>query len=55
MFHHDQDRMDTARDVVTENCRQIIEKNMVNLECFAVYEPMAEVCFYLENRVNYLI
>ena len=40
LFHHNQERTDTAVDEIVQNCRQIIGNNGARLECFAVYEGM---------------
>ncbi|MFC2017691.1 hypothetical protein ACFLTQ_00095 [Chloroflexota bacterium] len=40
LFHHNQNRTDTALDEIIGNCRHIIENNRANSQCFAVYEGM---------------
>lgn len=40
LFHHNQERTDTALDKIVEDCQRIIENNNASLECFAVYEGM---------------
>ena len=40
LFHHNQDRTDTAVEEIVENCRQIIAGKRALLECFAVHEGM---------------
>ena len=40
LFHHNQERTDTALDEIVQNCQHIIENNKASLECFAVYEGM---------------
>ncbi len=40
LFHHNQERTDTALDKIVEDCRRIIKSENASLECFAVYEGM---------------
>ena len=40
LFHHNQERTDTAVDEIVQHCRQIIEQHQTHMECFAVYEGM---------------
>lgn len=40
LFHHNQDRTDTALEEIVRDCNCIIKKSKSNLECFAVYEGM---------------
>ncbi|KPK96148.1 metal-dependent hydrolase [bacterium SM23_31] len=40
LFHHNQDRTDTALDEIVQDCRRIIRDRRSNLECFAVYTGM---------------
>jgi ribonuclease BN (tRNA processing enzyme) len=40
LFHHNQDRSDTAIDEMASDCRRIIEERGSSLECFAVSQDM---------------
>jgi len=40
LFHHNQERTDTAVEEMVTSCRQIIQNHGVRLECFGVYEGM---------------
>ena len=40
LFHHNQDRSDTAVDEIVQDCRDIIKDNKSHLECFAVCQGM---------------
>jgi len=40
LFHHNQDRTDTALDEIVQDCHRIIRDHNSNLECFAVYTGM---------------
>jgi phosphoribosyl 1,2-cyclic phosphodiesterase len=40
LFHHNQERSDKGIDNLVENCREIIENNHAELECFALHQGM---------------
>jgi len=40
LFHHNQERIDSALDGIVQHCKNIIRGNKATLECFAVYEGM---------------
>lgn len=40
LYHHNQERSDTAIDEIIQDCSNIIGDNGSNLECFAVHEGM---------------
>ncbi len=40
LFHHNQDRSDSALDEIVQKCRRVIERQKAKLECFAVYAGM---------------
>lgn len=40
LFHHNQERNDTAVDEIVNDCQRIINENKASLECFAVPEGM---------------
>jgi len=40
LFHHNQDRTDTAIEEIVQDCKQIIKNHKLNLECFAVFQGM---------------
>jgi ribonuclease BN (tRNA processing enzyme) len=40
LFHHNQDRPDTAVDEIVKDCRNIIRDNKSRLECFAARQGM---------------
>jgi ribonuclease BN (tRNA processing enzyme) len=40
LFHHNQERSDSAIDGIVENCRRIVAAQKSSLECFAVREEM---------------
>ncbi len=40
LFHHNQERNDTAVDEIVKDCQRIINENKASLECFAVPESM---------------
>lgn len=40
LFHHNQDRTDSALDGIVQHCRDIVEKSDASLECFGVCEEM---------------
>jgi phosphoribosyl 1,2-cyclic phosphodiesterase len=44
LFHHNQERSDSAVDGIVEECRKIIRKQKSSLECFAVHQDMEIVC-----------
>jgi ribonuclease BN (tRNA processing enzyme) len=40
LFHHNQERSDTAVDGIVEECRKIIGEQQASLKCFAVHQDM---------------
>ncbi len=40
LFHHNQDRTDVQVDELVLSCRQIIDKQGLDMECFAVWQDM---------------
>jgi len=40
LFHHNQERSDTAVDDIVADCRRIVKKQKASLECFAVHQDM---------------
>jgi len=40
LFHHNQERSDTAVDEIVADCRRIVKEQKASLECFAVHQDM---------------
>ena len=40
LFHHNQERTDTALDDIVRDCQRLVKNSGASLECFAVSEGM---------------